>query len=89
MISTRAKAPVKAGDYLRIGPLTFQLQIDGQPEKTVPPQDNGEKTSPDEPILTAADDEEDDFLDLDMDEDMDLDLDMGDSGASFDELEEL
>lgn len=83
------ETPVKAGDYLRVGPLTFQLQIDGQPEKTVPPQDNGEKTAPDEPLLTSADDEDDDFLDLDMDADMDLDLDMGDSGAFLDELEKL
>ncbi|MBN2589918.1 MAG: FHA domain-containing protein [Sedimentisphaerales bacterium] len=29
---------VNAGDYLKIGPLTFQLQIDGKPEKASPPQ---------------------------------------------------
>jgi pSer/pThr/pTyr-binding forkhead associated (FHA) protein len=29
---------VKAGDYLRIGPLTFVCQIDGKPEKIVPPK---------------------------------------------------
>ena len=29
---------VKAGDYIRIGPLTFLLQINGQPEKIVPPK---------------------------------------------------
>ncbi len=28
---------VKAGDYLRIGPLVFVCQIDGKPEKIVPP----------------------------------------------------
>ena len=28
---------VKAGDYLRIGPLIFVCQIDGKPEKIVPP----------------------------------------------------
>jgi pSer/pThr/pTyr-binding forkhead associated (FHA) protein len=28
---------VKAGDYIRIGPLTFVCQIDGKPEKIVPP----------------------------------------------------
>lgn len=28
---------LKAGDYLRIGPLTFVCQIDGKPEKIVPP----------------------------------------------------
>jgi pSer/pThr/pTyr-binding forkhead associated (FHA) protein len=29
---------VKAGDYLAIGPLTFLVQIDGQPKQIVPPQ---------------------------------------------------
>jgi len=29
---------VKPGDYLRIGPLTFLLQINGEPEKIVPPK---------------------------------------------------
>ena len=28
---------LKAGDYLTIGPLTFQIQIDGEPEQAVPP----------------------------------------------------
>ncbi len=31
------EATVKAGDYIRIGPLIFGLQINGQPEKFVPP----------------------------------------------------
>ena len=29
---------LKAGDYIRIGPLIFLLQIDGQPEKIIPPK---------------------------------------------------
>ena len=29
-------SPVKAGDYIRIGPLIFVCQIDGKPEKIVP-----------------------------------------------------
>jgi len=29
---------LKAGDYIRIGPLIFGLQINGQPEKIVPPK---------------------------------------------------
>ena len=29
---------VKAGDYIRIGPLTFLLRIDGKPEKIIPPK---------------------------------------------------
>ncbi len=31
-------SPVKAGDAIRIGPLTFVCQIDGKPEKIVPPK---------------------------------------------------
>jgi len=31
------KAVVKAGDSIKIGPLTFVLQIDGKPEKIVQP----------------------------------------------------
>ena len=33
-----SEATVKAGDYITIGPLTFLLQIDGEPAKIVPPQ---------------------------------------------------
>lgn len=29
---------LKAGDYLTIGPLTFLVQIDGEPQEIVPPQ---------------------------------------------------
>ncbi|MBW7991875.1 MAG: FHA domain-containing protein [Planctomycetes bacterium] len=32
------EAAVKAGDYIRIGPLIFGLQINGQPEKISPPK---------------------------------------------------
>ncbi|MHC4323585.1 MAG: FHA domain-containing protein [Planctomycetota bacterium] len=33
-----SEATVQAGDYLTIGPLTFLMQIDGEPKKAVPPQ---------------------------------------------------
>jgi pSer/pThr/pTyr-binding forkhead associated (FHA) protein len=32
------EATVKAGDYIRIGPLIFGLQINGQPESIAPPK---------------------------------------------------
>jgi pSer/pThr/pTyr-binding forkhead associated (FHA) protein len=32
------EATVKAGDYIKIGPLIFLLQIDGKPEKITPPK---------------------------------------------------
>jgi len=40
---------VKAGDYIRIGPLTFQLQIDGKPEKAIPPAPAKPKPTPKPP----------------------------------------
>jgi pSer/pThr/pTyr-binding forkhead associated (FHA) protein len=33
-----SEATVQAGDYITIGPLTFLLQINGEPAKIVPPQ---------------------------------------------------
>lgn len=36
-------AAIRAGDYIRIGPLTFVCQIDGKPEKIVPPQKEAPK----------------------------------------------
>lgn len=83
------ETPVHAGDYLRVGSLVFQLQIDGEPEKTVPPQDNGDQATDQKAVLKTAE-EDDDFLDLDMDDvDMDVDVDMDDSGGFLDELDEL
>lgn len=37
---------VQAGDYIKIGPLTFLLQIDGEPEKIVPPKPKRAKPKP-------------------------------------------
>ncbi|MFZ2148573.1 MAG: FHA domain-containing protein [Sedimentisphaerales bacterium] len=37
---------VQAGDYIRIGPLTFLLQVDGKPEKIVPPKQAKPKPAP-------------------------------------------
>jgi pSer/pThr/pTyr-binding forkhead associated (FHA) protein len=39
-----SEATVQAGDYITIGPLTFLLQINGEPAKIVPPQQT--KTPP-------------------------------------------
>lgn len=41
-----SEATVQAGDYIQIGPLTFQIQIDGKPEKAVPPQPPKPKSTP-------------------------------------------
>jgi pSer/pThr/pTyr-binding forkhead associated (FHA) protein len=33
-----SEATIQAGDYITIGPLTFLIQIDGEPAKIAPPQ---------------------------------------------------
>jgi pSer/pThr/pTyr-binding forkhead associated (FHA) protein len=66
---------VKPGDYIRIGPLIFVCQIDGKPEKIVPPpkkaappapkakpQPKGQKPVP----PTPEDSDEADLSDLDV-----------------------
>ena len=79
-------ATVKAGDYIKIGPLTFQIQIDGVPEKTTPPAEAEPELSDlemPEPTAEAAVDVDEDFGDL-------LELDEPDESDSFlAELEDL
>jgi len=36
-VEPETEIPLKPGDYIRIGPLTFVCQIDGKPAKIVPP----------------------------------------------------
>ncbi len=81
---------VKAGDYLRIGPLIFVCQIDGKPEKIVPPKKAAppapkaaakpkpQKPAP-KPAATAPDDSG-----SKLDEDL-SDLDVSDSFINLDE----
>lgn len=73
----------RAGDYLQVGPLMFQIQIDGEPEKTTPPLDIEAKaeTPLDEPMLMTDEDDDIDFGDLDLDD--------NDSDSFLDELEDL
>ena len=82
---------VKAGDYIRIGPLTFVCQIDGKPEKIVPPK----KAAPAAPKTKAKPkpqknpgDDSGSKLDADL-----SDLDVSDSFANIDgsdsDLEDL
>lgn len=49
-----SEATVQAGDYITIGPLTFQLQINGKPEKAAPPQKPKAKPAPQKPPTPAA-----------------------------------
>jgi pSer/pThr/pTyr-binding forkhead associated (FHA) protein len=65
------ETPLKAGDSVRIGPLTFVCQIDGRPEKIAPPKPARPQGKPKRqaPAKTVPDDlasgPEDSFADLD------------------------
>lgn len=62
------EATVEAGDYIKIGPLTFLLQVDGQPEEIVPPEQAAKKAGEKkEPAALAAEEELDIFPELDED----------------------
>jgi pSer/pThr/pTyr-binding forkhead associated (FHA) protein len=71
-----ADTPVKAGDYLRIGPVTFVCRINGQPEKITPPRKAAAPapkapSEPQKPAVSVTEDElsekiEDDLADLDV-----------------------
>ena len=89
------EATAKAGDYLKIGPLTFLIQIDGNPEKIVPPP--SEKPAGGEPGRTATEEEldstalppgelEDDLL---ADEGSFAELQIDESDSDLTELEDL
>jgi predicted component of type VI protein secretion system len=84
--------PVKAGDYLRIGPLTFVCQIDGLPEQIVPPkapspppQAKAPPATPSVPDDLAAG-LEDSFTDLDASDSV---VALDDSDSDLDDIENL
>jgi pSer/pThr/pTyr-binding forkhead associated (FHA) protein len=62
------EATVRAGDYIKVGPLTFLLQIDGQPAEIVRPEQAAKKPpKPEKPPAKGPIDESDIFADLDED----------------------
>jgi pSer/pThr/pTyr-binding forkhead associated (FHA) protein len=73
-------AAVKAGDYIRIGPLTFVCQIDGKPEKIVPPKKKGDAKAKGKPQPPKAPGDSGSKLDEDL-----SDLDVSDSFINLDE----
>jgi pSer/pThr/pTyr-binding forkhead associated (FHA) protein len=78
---------LKAGDYIRIGPLTFLCQIDGKPEKIAPPKKPSKPAAkPQKKAAKAAADKEDSFGDLDASDSF-LEPDGSDSG--LDDLKDL
>lgn len=70
---------LKAGDYIKIGPLTFLLQIDGEPEEIVPPEQAERKSAQKAPPTAKAPEDEDSFPEIELDE----------SDSFLDELEDL
>jgi pSer/pThr/pTyr-binding forkhead associated (FHA) protein len=81
------EATAKAGDYLKIGPLTFLIQIDGNPEKIVPPP--SEKPATEEELDSTAlppGELEDDLL---ADEGSFAELQIDESDSDLTELEDL
>ncbi len=77
--------PVRAGDYLRIGPLIFVCQVNGAPEKIVPPRKGARGAAAKAKLAPqkAVPDVDDDEL-SDKDEDL-SDLDVSGSFADLDE----
>lgn len=71
-----SEATVQAGDHITIGPLTFLLQIDGEPAKVTPPQQSKKETPSKE---TPAEDLSGSFPELEID----------DSDSFLAELEDL
>ena len=59
---------VKAGDYIRIGPLTFLLQIDGKPEKIIPPKAKPKPAAKIPPPKVLAEELSGSFPELEPDE---------------------
>ncbi len=66
-IGEDGQGSLKPGDYLRIGPLIFVCQIDGKPEKIVPPKKPGTPSPTAKPPAKKAPAKEPDLDDLDAD----------------------
>jgi len=82
-----AEAVVKAGDSIKIGPVVFVLQIDGQPETIVQAGSAAQKLPrQDAAAEDAADEQFDDFAESDEFESLD-ELDSLDGLDSLDELD--
>jgi pSer/pThr/pTyr-binding forkhead associated (FHA) protein len=65
-----SEATVQAGDYITIGPLTFLVQIGGEPAKIVPPQQPAKTPSPKKPSApkSPATAPSDSFPELELDD---------------------
>lgn len=63
-------ATIQAGDYITIGPLTFLLQIDGEPKEIKPPQPAKPKQAPKKAAPKApAEEPSGSFPEMELDDD--------------------
>ena len=98
-VDAEKDVPIKPGDYLRIGPLTFVCQIDGQPAKITPPAkakkpaSQGAKVKPQKPASPSPEElskelngKAADDLDEKLSDELD-DLDVSDSFINLDDLD--
>ena len=60
-------ASVKAGEYIRIGPLTFMVQIDGEPTEVVPPEARKKAAKKSQQPKLGAEEADDSFPELEID----------------------
>jgi pSer/pThr/pTyr-binding forkhead associated (FHA) protein len=74
------KTSLKAGDYIRIGPLTFVCQIDGKPEKVTAPPPAKTAAKPSDQVM------EDSFADLDASDSF---IQLDESDSELDDLKDL
>jgi pSer/pThr/pTyr-binding forkhead associated (FHA) protein len=83
------EATAKPGDYLKIGPLTFLIQIDGKPEEIVPPQQPSEKPAKEEESDSTALPQGEQEPKIAADEGSFAELELDESGTDLAELEDL
>ena len=81
---------LKPGDSIKIGPLVFAMQINGQPENFVAPPENGpaKASSPEKTGVVENANDADSELDFDLDSSGSLG-DLSGLDASIDDLDEL
>lgn len=87
------EATVNPGDYIRVGPITFAIQVDGQPENIAPPKkkkkkpaskkpENIPKPEPEQKLETEPQTKETDEITLSDSSDSFADLNLSDSFVS-------
>ncbi|MBN1361792.1 MAG: FHA domain-containing protein [Sedimentisphaerales bacterium] len=79
---------VKAGDYIRVGPVMFVCQIDGQPTEIKPPQKKAppKPKAPPAQASKPADPLEDSFADLDASDSF---IGLDEDDADLEDLKDL